>query len=304
MNRNLLIPNNVDHINDGIFHESNIDTLTISSSVKKIGYLAFSESTVKRVKFSTGLDSIASYAFYNTRLDDIVLPNGLKFIGEYAFYGCKDAQHIQINNEISEIEQNAFRGCSSVQKLVLGNGIKKIKSNAFADCGQLQSVVSKSLTPPDIEANAFSAGAYLFATLYVPTGTKSLYEAATGWKDFVSIKEGIGPNGDEETPEKEKCATPTIAIKDGKLSFSCETEDVTFCYSVTPPSSLQGEGDEVSLSNKYTISVYAKKEGYENSETVTKEIEVGGGTKGDMNEDGVLSVTDVGILITTILQGE
>ena len=189
LNRNLLIPNNVDHINDGIFHESNIDTLTISSSVKTIGYWAFSESTVKCVNFSIGLDSIASYAFYNTRINDIILPDGLRFVGEYAFYGCKEARNIWINNEILEIEQNAFRGCSSAQKLVLGSGITKIKSDAFADCGQLQQVVSKSLTPPDIEANGFSAGTYLFATLYVPMGTKSIYEAATGWKDFGSINE-------------------------------------------------------------------------------------------------------------------
>ena len=189
LNRNLLIPNNVDHINDGIFNESNIDTLTISSSVKKIGYLAFGESTVKCVNFSIGLDSIASYAFSNTRLNDIILPDGLKFIGEYAFSGCKNTQYIQINNEIQEIGQNAFRGCSSVQKLVLGSGIKKIKSDAFADCGQLQQVVSKSLMPPTIEDNAFSAGTYLFATLYVPTGTKFLYEAAIGWKNFSSIVE-------------------------------------------------------------------------------------------------------------------
>ena len=189
LNKNLLIPNNVDHINDGIFNESNIDTLTISSSVKKIGYLAFGESTVKCVKFNIGLDSIASRAFYNTRLNDIILPEGLKYIGEYAFYGCKNALYIQINNEITEINQSAFRGCFSAQKLVLGSGISKIQSNAFADCGQLQQVVSKSLTPPDIETNVFSAGAYLFATLYVPRGTKSLYEAATGWKEFSSIVE-------------------------------------------------------------------------------------------------------------------
>ena len=50
--------------------------------------------------------------------------------------------------------------------------------------------------------------------------------------------------------------------------------------------------------------MYAKKEGYVNSETVTKEIEVGGGIMGDMNGDGVLSVTDVGILITKILEAE
>lgn len=94
--------------------------------------------------------------------------------------------------------------------------------------------------------------------------------------------------------EKKQCATPTITIKDGKLSFSCETEGVIFCYSVTPPSSFRGEGNEVSLSPKYTISVYAKKDGYVNSETVTKEIDVQGQNgPQDVNGDGIVDTQDV-----------
>lgn len=350
LNRNLLIPNSVDHINDGIFNESNIDTLTISSSVKKIGYLAFGESTVKCVKFSIGLDSIDSRAFYNTRLNDIILPDGLKFIGESAFRDCKNTQYIQINNEISEIEQSAFQGCSSAQKLVLGNGIKKIKSNAFADCGQFQSVVSKSLTPPDIEANTFSSGTYLFATLYVPKGTKPLYEAATGWKEFSNIrdadmyyltyvvdnevyksyeieeggtitpepeptKEGYTFSGWSEIPETMpahdvtitgtftkivlgKCATPTIAIKDGKLTFSCETEGVKFIYDILANGSTSGEGNVLDLTPSYVVKVYATKDGYEDSDVATETINI---IKGDVDGDGVIDIADAVRIVNFIV---
>ena len=100
-----------------------------------------------------------------------------------------------------------------------------------------------------------------------------------------------------------KCAPPTIAYKDGKLSFDCETEDVTFCYSVTPPSSLQGEGSGVTLSNKYTVSVYAKKDGYVNSETVTQEIEIGG-LLGDVNGDGIVDISDYIGVANIILTGK
>ena len=279
LNRNLLIPNNVDHINDGIFNESNIDTLTISSSVKKIGYLAFGESTVKCVQFSIGLDSIASRAFYNTRLKDIVLPSGLKYIGESAFYGCKKAQYIQINNEISEIEQSAFRGCSSAQKLVLGNGIKRIRSNAFADCGQLQQVMSKSLTPPDIEADAFSAGTYLFATLYVPVGTKSLYEAATGWKDFGSIIET--DNLDNLDTYYSFIVSTTVG---GKVSvLGCTLTNTSMSVSVK-------EGKDVTLSftpdNGYKVSNVTV-----NGEDKTAEVVDGQLTLNNVTEDFTVSVS-------------
>ena len=159
-----------------------------------------------------------------------------------------------------------------------------------------------TITGKASDYRSFTLNTFNNATLYVPKGTINKYKATVGWMDFMFIEEGTGPNGGGETPEQ--CATPTIAIKDGKLSFSCETEDVSFCYSVTPPSQFNGEGNDIGLSTKYTVSVYAKKEGYVNSETVTKEIEVGGGIMGDMNGDGVLSVTDVGILITKILEAE
>ena len=83
--------------------------------------------------------------------------------------------------------------------------------------------------------------------------------------------------------------------------FDCETEDVTYVYSFTAASANMVEGNNVSLPSTYTITVYAKKEGYLNSETVTKEIDVRG-LMGDMNEDGSLSVTDVTILIDIILK--
>ena len=106
-----------------------------------------------------------------------------------------------------------------------------------------------------------------------------------------------------DTPETPKCTTPAIAFENGKVTFSCETEDVEFVYSFSSASANHQVGNNVSLPSTYTVTVYATKEGYENSETVTKEIDVRG-MKGDMNDDGTLSVTDVGILITTILQGE
>ena len=108
-------------------------------------------------------------------------------------------------------------------------------------------------------------------------------------------------NGNLPEPGLEKCATPTITYKDGKLSFDCETEGVQFVYRITAEDSQDGNSNGVSLTGVYKVYVYATKNGMSNSDTATEEIKVAG-KMGDMNEDGVLSVTDVGILITTILQ--
>ena len=104
-----------------------------------------------------------------------------------------------------------------------------------------------------------------------------------------------------KNPPQEKCATPTIAFKDGKLLFDCKTEGVEFVSEVTVADNKMNYSNEVSLTGIYKVSVYATKAGYENSDTVTEEIDVRG-LMGDMNEDGSLSVTDVTILIDKILK--
>ena len=42
----------------------------------------------------------------------------------------------------------------------------------------------------NINKNVFADKTYLNALLYVPTGRKKAYEAATGWQNFVYIEEG------------------------------------------------------------------------------------------------------------------
>ena len=55
------------------------------------------------------------------------------------------------------------------------------------------------------------------------------------------------------------------------------------------------------ITNKYIVSVYATKTGYENSEVATAEISIeGGGLKGDVNGDGEVGIGDI-ISITNIM---
>ena len=71
-----------------------------------------------------------------------------------------------------------------------------------------------------------------------------------------------------------------------------------------------GKGNNVAVSTVYTVytvSVYATKAGMANSEVATANITVkglpSGGTllKGDVNEDGVVSITDA-VTIVNIIQ--
>ena len=110
-------------------------------------------------------------------------------------------------------------------------------------------------------------------------------------------------NGNLPEPGLEKCATPTITYKDGKLSFDCETEGVQFVYRITAEDSQDGDNNGVSLTGIYRVDVYATKNGMSNSDTVTEEIQLGG-VIGDVNGDGVVDISDYVGVANIILTGK
>ena len=98
------------------------------------------------------------------------------------------------------------------------------------------------------------------------------------------------------------CATPTIIYAGGKLKFSCETEGVEFVSTITDDDIKSYRKDEVELSATYTISVYATKPGYTDSDVVTGTlcwIEQQPTTENIVDEDAVTKVKALPVLIQT-----
>ena len=131
----------------------------------------------------------------------------------------------------------------------------------------------------------------------MPVGTIDKYKSTEGWKDFLFIEEGTGPNGGG-TPTIQKCDKPTISYQKGKLTFNCTTEGAVYQYTITDNDIQSGSGNELQLGVTYNISVYATKSGYENSETATATlcwIDVDPKTEGFTN--GVANVRANPVLI-------
>lgn len=113
-------------------------------------------------------------------------------------------------------------------------------------------------------SNAFLNSNIGNATLHVPASSLTAYQAVAPWKNFERIV-ALGST----TPETYKCANPTIAYQNGKLTFNCTTEGATCQYTISDTDIKAGSGNELDLTATYNISVYATKSGYDNSDVVT-----------------------------------
>ena len=233
------------------------------------------------IYYEIGLNNTVSVTEGNTKYSgDIVIPSRVTYdgktysvasIGNNAFGGCGGLTSITIGNGVTLIGENAFWYCVGLTSVTIGNSVTSIGNFAFSGAN-IPTVISLIENPSAIEGKAstyhrtFSQNTFLNATLYVPKGTIDKYKATDGWKDFVFIEEGTG-GGD--TPTTQKCEKPTISYENGKLTFSSATDGAVCQYSITDTDIKAGSGNEVQLGVTYTISVYATKSGYDNSETAT-----------------------------------
>lgn len=253
----------------------NPQNMTIGSYAFNYDWRSFSKVKIincdERSLLNQGLNLVTSLPLHelyinDQRVEDYVVPEGTEIIGTL-FSNCNTLRTLELPNTVKKISSNAASGCNSLTTVTLSSSLESIDYNAFADCSELRTIYLKAATPPLLDKSSFANGCYMFATLYVPKGTLSDYKNAEVWKDFVNIEEK--EYSDAPVEPKKKCSTPTIIYKQGKISFTCETEGVEYVSNISNTDIGSYTSSEINVSATYNISVYAKANGYDNSETVT-----------------------------------
>lgn len=101
-----------------------------------------------------------------------------------------------------------------------------------------------------------------------------------------------------------KCVPPTITfLPNGKIKVESATEGAACVTNITASNAEPLSDGEISLNTPlivYTVTSYATKEGYYDSEVTTATFRYEK-TEGDMNGDGMLNITDVIHLVNMIL---
>lgn len=239
------IPNSVSYIGEFAFcYCTAMKSVTIECNTATIWKWAFLNCTaLESVIIGNSVKSIyiQERAFDSCNgikkvvVNDIAAWCGISAVGDYAnpldyahnLYRYENNEYtvitdLVIPNSVTVIYSSAFKGCTDLRTLTIGDSVRSIGSAAFYNTG-LKSVISLIENPfnipgKDTPNSIFSRSTFMNADLYVPQGTKSKYMSTEGWKDFVSIHEGLPAGVEGVKTDNEKTEMSRYSIDGKKLS--------------------------------------------------------------------------------------
>jgi len=131
----------VTEIGYSAFYKTKLNSVTLPSTLKKIGDLAFDGSKIKKVTFNDGLEYIGFRAFWECdELTEIVLPDSVTEVGKGAFSYCDNLKTVTLSNNLASISQGMFHDSIKLEAIVIPDSVKTIEMNAFYGCYGLKSV--------------------------------------------------------------------------------------------------------------------------------------------------------------------
>lgn len=164
------LPSSVTKIGNDAFLNSGVSTVTIPEQIKSIGAEAFMGcANLTQITIPASMTAIPEGAFAGTGITSLVLPATVTTVGAHAFEGCAALATLEFAQQVTAIGENAFSGCP------------------------LTSVKSISIVPAVCGAQAFDSTTTATATLTVPLGFIDTYKAADVWKDFQNFAEQTIP---------------------------------------------------------------------------------------------------------------
>lgn len=130
----------------------------------------------------------------NTKLkhvDELQYLSSIPDIYGNTFEGCTNLESVTLPDGIVHIYYRAFRNCQKLTSITIPELVNTIGETCFYGCKSLRSVTVASPDPSTISLgnNIFGGVTLSACTLYVPFGSKELYEKADVWKNFGKIVE-------------------------------------------------------------------------------------------------------------------
>lgn len=196
--------NSITYIGDRAFDNChNLEQINIPESVKSIGESAFWACGLKTVKIPASVSYIGRCAFAgcDNLLSITVDKNNQKFSSiEGLLYDksistllCCPAgrSEVSVSNKITSIGESAFEGCNKLSSITIPSKVTTIGDWALSSCENIKELNCNPTEPPyyKTEDRSIDENVLKTAILYIPKGSKGVYEKVDPWRNFWNIKE-------------------------------------------------------------------------------------------------------------------
>ena len=182
-------------VNEAVFKGLNLNAVALSVPVNteslyaaSLPWSSFGKITSEKIK-EMEINGI-NYLLFGSTQEAFVIKGNYDYSGDVIIPSV--VKYESVDYKVTSICNRAFDGCSSMSSIVLPANLTSIGDYAFAGCSSLSFVTVHWKNPLSIDYRVFYGVDLSSATLYVPTGTESLYGSADVWRDFgVITSEGM-----------------------------------------------------------------------------------------------------------------
>lgn len=240
----IVFPESLRSVMRSAFSGCNLHRVIFPDGLEYIGALAFAGNclNVVTVPDNCSLDPLGGQFYDNPWMVKAHLPENAEVIPADIFCGCLSLKEVNIPAATTTICENAFRDCKSLTEVVFPEGLFAIFENAFKYCQfkeinlpstlfeleagafecctSVEKITCKALIPPvnngrncDIRIGSpfgddenFAYGIRRDIPVYIPVGTKELYEQSPSWNYFTNFIESDFTTGIDQLPS----APPTF----------------------------------------------------------------------------------------------
>ena len=186
------LPRSIETIEDYAFSGLTLDRLVIPNTVVSVGSGCFANTVInKTFRFPQGITELPSYCFRRAIIPSTDFVKNVKIIGDHCFDVRRTNESLPeylILSKITHIGEFAFDDEKKTKVIELPSSLSYIGDGAFNSTADDLKIVCLSIVPFKLSNGAFH-GISDDATLYIPKGTKVIYENTAPWSTFTNIEE-------------------------------------------------------------------------------------------------------------------
>ncbi|HPE90622.1 MAG TPA: leucine-rich repeat domain-containing protein [Spirochaetales bacterium] len=179
---------------ENAFRESSVESVTLPSSVLRVGEYAFMDcGSLTTADLGPGVTELPTGAFYGcAALERVALSDALASVGENAFYACAGLAALDLGDRLETLASRAVNDCDALVRLELPASLATMGYAAVVSCDGLTDIVMLGPTPPAVVGSGDAVPAAVtacgsLARVSVPAAAVDAYKAAVGWSVNASL---------------------------------------------------------------------------------------------------------------------